>query len=73
MDRDTRDDLVVVVVYTVVAVVVMIVFASAGRPDRLDGLASRLRRPGRADDTMEARMMVQVQREISMMEHGYAD
>jgi hypothetical protein len=70
MDRDTRDDLVVTVVYAAVILVAMIVFASIDRPGRLDALAARLRRPAHPDDTMEARMMVQVQREISMMEHG---
>lgn len=69
MDRETRDDLVAIIAYVAVVVVVMIVF----RPDRLDGLTSRLRRPAGPLDTMEARMMPQVQKEISMMEHGYGD
>lgn len=69
MDRETRDDLVVVIVYVAVVVFVMIVF----RPERFDALASRLRHPAGPLDTMEARIMPQVQKEISMMEHGCGD
>lgn len=75
MDREHRIDLVgIVVEYAVAVTVVMILYAIVGRPDRLAALAARLRRPDpAADDTMETLALIQVRREISMMEHGCDD
>lgn len=75
MDRERRIDLVgIAVEYAIAAAVVMILSVIVGRPDRLAALAARLRRPNpTADDTMEALALIQVRREISMMEHGYDD
>lgn len=72
MDRQTRLDIAAAVACTAVAAVAVAACMLAGdRAPVLDSLGARLRhRPDRSTRTMEALMLPQVQREISMMEHG---